>query len=89
MGEYLVDCPHEAVAEDPCGSQASRKQGELHPREQRAESRRTSFVSVKALGPVEVKEPHTRAGSPQPADRQGRIVDDLEPILREMSVEQT
>jgi hypothetical protein len=69
MRENLVDRPYEPVAEHPRGGQAACEQGELHPREEGAEPTRTSPVPVEALGPVEVQESDTRAGSPEPPER--------------------
>ena len=85
----LVDRPHEPIAELPCNGQASREQGELHPREEGTEPKGASPVPVETLGPVEVEEPDARAESPEPSQREHRPLDGLEALRGQVPVQES
>ena len=86
--EDLVNCPNESIVKGSRRPETCSEESELRPRKKATEPNRPSPVAVEALGPMEVEEADTRSRLPEPRQRETRVLVELEPMGRQMAVEQ-
>ncbi len=79
-GKDLVDRPSDAVAEGPRAGEASGEETELDVGERRPQAPRALLVAPERLRPVEVQVTDLVSSPDEPAELEGRLGHELEPV---------